>query len=220
MTHTRTLLVLVVAAVSGLLLAGCGGSDSPSVASIDGGAGTTADGESSDAPTDPEEAILAFSDCMRENGVDLPDPDFQGPGQNQGDDDDDGGPQFGPGGGIDQNDPDFQKAMEACQPLLANIQGRFDPDQQEQFQDAALEYAQCMRDEGYDVPDPEFGQGPGPGGGGGVFQQAPDGVDPDDPDYQAAQETCQEQAFGDLPGPGGGFGGGPGGAPPTQDGGS
>lgn len=215
MRHRRSLLLLVAVAVAGLLLTACGGSDPPEVANLGEAAETTADGETTEAPTDPEEAMLAYTECMRENGVDLPDPEFGGPGQSQGDDEEGEGPrfQFGPGGEIDPNDPDFQQAQEACQSLLANIQGRFDPEMQEQFQDAALEFAQCMRDEGFDFPDPEFGEGPG-GGGFGLFQQGGDGLDPNDPDVQAAMEACQEQAFGDLPGPGG-PGGGP---PPAQDG--
>jgi hypothetical protein len=44
-----------------------------------------------------------------------------------------------------------------------------------------------MRDEGIDMPDPDFS------GGGGLFRMGGpgSGIDPDDPDFRAAQETCQ-----------------------------
>jgi hypothetical protein len=54
---------------------------------------------------DPEyvEQMLAFSQCMRENGV----PDFPDPGP-------DGQLVIGHGSGIDRNDPRLQAAMEIC----------------------------------------------------------------------------------------------------------
>lgn len=206
MRLTRTLTTLALAAVAGLMLAACGGSDSPEVANLGNTTAAQEDGSTTEE-TDSEEAILGFTRCMRENGVDLPDPEFSEDGE--------GGPRFqigpGGGGGFDPNDPDFQEAQEACREHLEGIQGRFDPEDREAFQDAALEFARCMRDHGIDFPDPEFSEGPG-GGGGMLF--GGDGVDPSDPDFQAAQEECQ-QVFEDLGiGP---PGGGPGG---DEDGGS
>jgi hypothetical protein len=75
------------------------------------------------APT-PEEAaqrkqqILAMAACMRDQGVDFPDPTFDANGR----------PQFngsggsgGPGGGTDRrDDPAFQKAREACRAKLGD----------------------------------------------------------------------------------------------------
>lgn len=206
MKRNRLLPIFAAAIAAGLLLAACGGSDSPEVANL--GSNTTADEESdtTEAPADPEEAILAYTQCMRENGVDLPDPDFSGePGQG-------GGGFFGGQGGIDPDDPDFQKAQEKCGSNLESIRGNFNPDNQEQIQDAALELAQCMRDRGFDVPDPDFSQGgPGQGGPGGGGILGDSGLDPDDPEVRAALEECQEAAFGDLDiGP-------PGEGPPSRD---
>lgn len=213
MKLNRLLIIFAAATVAGLLLTACGGSDSAGVANLGTNATTGEEGDT-EAPTDPEEAILAYTQCMRENGVDLPDPDFSGePGQG-------GGGFFGGQGGIDPEDPDFQEAQEKCGSNLESIQGNFNPDNQEQFQDAALELAQCMRDRGFDVPDPDFSQGgPGQGGpgggqgGGGILGDS--GLDPEDPEVQAALEECQEAAFGDLDfGPGGGP---PGGGPGQED---
>ena len=57
-----------------------------------------------------QETMLEFAECMREHGVDMPDPDFSG-----------GGGVFragGPGSGIDPGSDTFQKAQEACQDIL------------------------------------------------------------------------------------------------------
>ena len=86
--------------------------------------------------------------------------------------------------------------------------GNMDPAEQAEFQDAALAFAQCMRDRGHDVPDPQFD-----GDGRVQFGQRPD-MDPDDPEVEADAQACQEESFGELErggagGPGGdGAGGG------------
>ena len=73
------------------------------------------------------------------------------------------------------------------------------PRNSQEFQDALLEYAECMRDHGIDMPDPEFS------GDGGVSigrRVGPGGADPaDDEQFQADMEACSEEAG--LPGPGG-----------------
>jgi hypothetical protein len=63
--------------------------------------------------------------------------------------------------------------------------------------DQLLEFAQCMRDEGIDFPDPQFS-------GGGVTVQIGgpdgDGIDPSSEAFQAAQEACGELLPGGGPG--------------------
>ena len=57
-----------------------------------------------------QETMLEFASCMREHGVDMPDPDFSGGGARM---------QFRAGaGGVDPESPTFQKAQEACQEIL------------------------------------------------------------------------------------------------------
>jgi hypothetical protein len=60
-----------------------------------------------------QEQFRQFAQCMRDHGVDIPDPDPNGGG-------------FGLGSGgmrFDPDDPDFEKAMEACQDKLTFLQG-------------------------------------------------------------------------------------------------
>jgi hypothetical protein len=198
---------LVLVAGMALAASACGGdsAEGTQVASLGGSSTqseTTTTGASSD---DPQEILLEYTECMRDEGIDLPDPDFSGGAR--------GGfrIQLGPNG-MDPDDPEFQAARKKCEPILANLRQQFDPEEQEERQEAALEFAKCMREHGIDIPDPDFSGGGAPGrrAEGGPFGDS--GVDPDDPDFRAAQEECDD-VFGDRGGPflspgrGGGGGG-------------
>ena len=94
--------------------------------------------------------MLEFAECMRDHGVDMPDPQFDG----------DGG-----GGGMiemtaDPDDEGFEEAQEACQPILEDAMGEIelDPEQEAEMREQLLEFAECMRDHGIDMPDPVFGE--------------------------------------------------------------
>ena len=199
MTRRLPILVLLaLAAALAVVAAGCGGgssdSDGAEVADIgdeSGGGDGDEQTTTTEAPEDPEEALLAFTECLREHGIDVPDPEFDEGGR--------GRMRMRLGqSGIDPDDPEFRAAQEECRPLLASIRGQFSEEDRQRFQDAALEFARCMRGKGFDVPDPDF-SGEGPGGRGGVRQFFGD-VDTDDPDFREAQEECSE-AFEGLGGP-------------------
>ncbi len=195
---SRTSIALVVVA---LMAAACGGAESSDgVARLDESATTTSEA-SDDVFVDVEEAALAFAECLRGEGLDVEDPEFDGEGgfgfnfrEVFG-----GGPgEGGPGQGPNE---EFQAAFEVCGGLLEGIAQQFERPDQTEIQDDLLAFAECMRDNGVEMPDPDFsGFGDGPGGGGALFGQ----LDLDDPTVEAAFETCQsELAFG---GPGGGPG--------------
>jgi hypothetical protein len=187
--------------------AGGGGGASPEVASLDEGSSptaTAADDQEEATPEDREEALLDFAQCMRDNGIDMPDPQISEDGN--------GGiliEQREGRGGLDPDSEEFQAAQKECDQILEDGMGaiELDPEQQAEMQERLLEFAQCMRDHGIDMPDPVFGEdgrveirANAPEGGGG---------DPrDDDDFQAAQEECNED--------GGMFG--PGVAPGSEDG--
>jgi len=195
----RTVLVGLAAAASlGLAACGSGSSADSGIASLGGQTATTAatsGGGSGGTATDAasrEKAFLEFAQCMRDNGVDMADPQFN----------DDGMPEFGgqgggpPGGGgpaFDPNDTTFQAAQEACRSKLEGAFGdmQMSAEEQAQMQDQFTKFAQCMRDNGVDMPDPQFDSSGRPqmGGGqdGGSFRP-----DPSDPKWQAAQQACQD----------------------------
>jgi hypothetical protein len=148
-----------------LTLTGCGAdADSGNdVASAGGTSSAAAGGEE----LSRDEMGVKFAQCMRENGVDMPDPE---PGK---------GPVLKVGPETPQET--VQAALEACREYnpQENGSGQADPER-----DAAIrEFAQCMRDNGVEAfPDPE------PGSGGMKMT----GEVGNDPDFQTAQQACQE----------------------------
>jgi hypothetical protein len=137
-----------------LALSSCSGSDDGSgVASLDDpGANPTANPTTA---ADAEAQALAFAQCMRDNGVDFPDPTVNA----------DGVPTFegafgrSQSGGFDPGDTSFNDAMDACSSLMQNIAfgggpggpgGNFDASA---IEDAMLPYTDCLREQGLDVGD-------------------------------------------------------------------
>lgn len=192
-TARRALIPLVAAAA---LVAGCSASGgSGGVASV---AGSGASGASATpAPqVNAEEQLLSYVQCLRGEGLDIPDPQVDAEGNLRL-----GPPRgAGQGGGGGFNPSRFQDAQEVCGRPPAGALGGGQQDQT-RFQDAALEFAQCMREHGVDVPDPDFSSGAGPGAAGGLFGR---GLDTDDPKVQTAREECQSAFANSLPGAGSG----------------
>ncbi|GAA4190727.1 hypothetical protein GCM10022252_29450 [Streptosporangium oxazolinicum] len=111
---------------------------------------------------------------MRENGVDMPDPE--------------------PGGNNvrlrGKTDTEvLEKASEVCRkynPIGSGKKTLSDP----KTQDALLRFARCMRENGVDMKDPDFSGGPVRIGG--------EGMDPESPRTRKAMESCQEHLPGGL----------------------
>ncbi len=161
---------LIVSALLTLVLlatACAGGSNGPGVA------GQGASSTPSASPSgDPRDAELAYAKCMRDHGIsDFPDPQ---PG---------GGIaiQAGPGSDLDQNNPQFKAADDACKSLLPTPSKQ---DQQKEFEHM-LRFAQCMREHGIaDFPDPK------PGDGISISADQGSDLDPNNPQFQAANKAC------------------------------
>ena len=168
MTMRRLIGAVLLAILVGLV-AGCAGkARGPGVASAAGSDNATA--SASPTPSlDAEEQRRQFVQCMRDHGVDVPDPDS--------------------GGGIritSSAGPGSEKAIEECQKYLpAGKAAKPDPQMLEQ----AREFAKCMRDHGVDMPDPD------PNAGGFRVQKGSgDGrVSPDDAAFKAAMEACKDK---------------------------
>lgn len=193
-------LALVVA-----LTACSSGDGGDSVASLGNGSGRETSSDGDGGSKDPTEAFQTFAACMRDHGVDMPDPQVSGDGETEF-----SGPagvtvEGGPGGS-----DEVRAAREACDRHLEGVvdgeRGReVDPEDREKFQQQALAMAKCMRGKGFDFPDPEFGDG------GSVMIGGPDsGLDPTDPRVEEAMQACSKKAG--MPEPGAGRrieGGGP-----------
>ena len=187
MTRSPLLLAAVGAA---LALGACGSSDD------DGGSPTSGASRQDKA----FEGALKFSKCMRDHGVDFPDPQRVGSG----------GIKI-TGRNINPNDPKTKSAQSACQKYMQIGGGEtLDPAKRAKLQEAALNYARCMREHGVDMPDPKlsgkggltFQAGPGSGGGNsGPGKGKGLGVNPDSPKFKEADKACNH-FLGDREGPG------------------
>ncbi|GHJ46613.1 hypothetical protein Cs7R123_39550 [Catellatospora sp. TT07R-123] len=165
-----------------LALAGCGQApEDDGIASAGGGRATAT--PSAGPSLSRQEKGLKFAQCMREHGIDMPDPDPDGRITIQG----------GPG---DKDKMDAaSKACEQYAPF--GDRGGVGPDPQ--MAENMRKFAQCMRDNGVpDFPDPD--------GGRMMIDQSVG----EDPDFPAAQKKCEAEF---LPGISKGGPDGPGGKP-------
>ncbi|RRR99336.1 hypothetical protein [Glycomyces terrestris] len=181
----RRYLIALLLGLAALSAAACGddGGDG-GVASVDGDATASEDTGGDDAGSeDAFEQALAYSECMRDNGV----PEFPDPEQNEG-----GGISLGLNEDVDPESEEFKAAEEACEDQRPQPNGGEDLDPE--VYEALLAYSECMRENGVPgFPDPEPN--------GGIMMNSDElGVDPQGEEMQAAQEACQDLA---PQGPGG-----------------
>lgn len=167
-------LLAVVPAV--LALAACGAAQDDGVASANGGSAKPTASSAAAASMSPEQAALKFAQCMRQHGVDMPDPKINGGKvsirvQSK---------------GVPRTKMDA--AQKACQHFLAaGGKGHVKNDPKARAQ--MLQFAQCMRQHGIDMPDPKPGQG--------LDLRVPKGSRAK---LQDAQKACQKYQPGGGPG--------------------
>jgi hypothetical protein len=152
---------LAIPTLATLALAACGGDPAQN------GAGQ---------PDDKSE--LAFARCMRAAGINLPDPG-------------------GPGAGAQRvelgtkvSPQKLRSATESCRKKTGGGPKPLTEAEQAEFRDAALKFAQCMRRNGVDIPDPQTSSS----GGGIVIDSGGKGggPNPDSPGFQRAQKACEK----------------------------
>lgn len=168
-------LVAVAGLAVALGLAGCSsGASGNGVASLNGGKTSTSapapgsGGGNAQSDASEQDAMVKFAQCMRQHGIDMPDPK---PGSG-------GRTVITPLGKTDGGPGDTQKiqaASTACDKLLPNGGKPTAQDTQRE-----LKFAQCMRAHGVDLPDPS------PNGGGGKGMA----IDGSDPKTKAALSAC------------------------------
>jgi hypothetical protein len=163
----RTISSVGVAVVlaAAVLAAGCGGSANRAAQS-------TSDRR--------QDAALKWAKCMREHGVDMPDPKV---GAN-------GLVQVGPRPGSSGMPPEaaMRRASRSCDHFLARGGPGRGPSATERrkMEEQALRFARCMRQHGVDVPDPQFSSG----GHDSFSIRIRPGQGPDSPAFRKAQKAC------------------------------
>jgi hypothetical protein len=165
----RKLFALPVALVAVLLAvsaAGCGGS------------GNAAAGDS--ASNKQLEAALKWARCMREHGVDVPDPKVSSNGLVQ--------IGTGPGAKGKPERTDLA-AGRSCEKFMREGGPAEKPSaaHMKEMQESALKFARCMREHGIDMPDPTFQ-------GGGVTMQVTS-RQTQAPAFKRAERECSRFLF-------------------------
>lgn len=178
---------LVLVAAAALLLAGCGGSGGSDSGSEESSAATS---EQAGGPGGFPEISDETRSCLKENGVELPDPGQGGPPAGG---PPEGGPPAGePPQGFAKGGAEVKKAFEECGVELPQGKPEGAPMNSSAFRKSIKEYAACIGENGYDLPEPNVsGEGP-------VFKESE--VDREDPKFEVANEKCQSL----LGAPGGG----------------
>jgi hypothetical protein len=137
-----------------------------------------------------EQMRLEWAQCMRQHGVNVSDPNQSGnlvvgptPDAGAGGT---GAGNTGPSGTVDAGgDQVFQAALNACKQYQPNGgQGSGQPDPR--MLDAATRFAQCMRDHGIPMQDPQAS-----GGGVRMSGGGPGAPDPNSDQFKQAQQACQ-----------------------------
>jgi hypothetical protein len=173
----RVSAIAVAIVVAAVVVAGCGGSSGSS----------SSTGSTSSAAR--ETAFLNYAQCMRQHGVAVSDPtvgangivrlprptEFQS-GQTP----------------TSAQLAQMQQARTACASTLKGITFGFNPSSNPQFQAALLKYAQCMRTNGYNMPDPTFNStGTSTSTTPGSFRGPFGGINRNDPTFQKANTACR-----------------------------
>ncbi|HEY5052639.1 MAG TPA: hypothetical protein VII45_04440 [Solirubrobacterales bacterium] len=175
----------VLAVLATVLLAGCGSSGGSESSSEE----TTASSEQAGAPGGFAGISEETRSCLKEKGVELPEPGQGGPpagGPPEG-----GPPAGGPPQGFGKSGAKMKKAFEECGVELPQGKPEGAALNSGSFRKSIKEYVACMGENGVELPEPNLsGEGP-------VFKESE--VDREDPKFKAANEKCQSR----LGGPGG-----------------
>ena len=182
MKRWQIIYLLAVIVVVGLSLAACS-SDSNDVASL--GAMPTAVVE--DEALDVEAKMMEFTECLRKEGLDVIDPVVDSDGFIE-------KPEAVDGANISKEE--WMAAYEVCGEIIKNVTFEKEKVDRSEQVDQYLALAACMREGGFDVDDPtaetldiwmtDFKTM----------------IDWDDPDAQAAFETCTGSSIGGNDGKG------------------
>ncbi|MCX4681911.1 hypothetical protein OG413_42690 [Streptomyces sp. NBC_01433] len=132
------------------------------------GSGTKSGGSASDNGKTKEDQALEHRKCLREQGLNIPEPK---PGEN-------GVGMTIDGGGKSQKK--VEKAFKACQDKAV---GGGPKELTQAEKDKMVAFARCMRENGFDMPDPKFD--------GGAMQAAPALKQKDMKKFEKANAACE-----------------------------
>ena len=159
----RTTILRTTILVLALVAGACSDADeSPQVATLETNTADVSKGAGTD-DVDPlaetEAAMLEFAQCLREQGFEVGDPTV----------DADGNVQLPPieftsevtGDDPEEGLAELNERIASCEEHLEGVVMTGDSSDASAFEDTLLEYTQCMRENGYDMPDPDLSSGGG-----------------------------------------------------------
>jgi hypothetical protein len=180
----RQRMALAAVPLVGLLLTACGSADAkPQVATAGGQATSSPDQQASNLSA--EEKRRKFTQCMKDNGVDMV---MAAPGGGlRAGRKDAPAPKSGGNGAAGsarslEDDPKFKKAIEACRQYEPSGGDLRKPSAEDIAK--VREFAKCMREHGVNIPDP-----PADGGRAVAID-----VDPNSSAFKKAEEACRHLA--------------------------
>jgi hypothetical protein len=169
--------LLALLALSPLALGACGSS-----------------GAADNGPDDSDAARVKFEQCLRNHGINVQSSPSSGSAR---------ATKIEFRGGKGGSPAKFEEAQKTCREQSGFKPRAPSAAEQNEFRDAALKFARCMRDRGIDMPDPQVREG------GAMLQRGPAGVNPNSPRFKAAEKACAKLLPGGGPkGAGPGSGGG------------
>jgi len=159
--------------------------------SSDTATSSTTENNAEDEDLTNEEIVTRFSACMRDQGFDTADPELNA----------DGTVNLGALKESIAQDPNYDpksksgksaSALEDCVPLLAGatFTKEASPEDEIGLQDNLLAFAQCLRDEGLDVSDPDFS------GDGQFSKDFISNIKGAESRVQSSIDLCSERIFG------------------------
>jgi hypothetical protein len=153
--------IALAVALCAIGLVACGGGSSGGASGSGGGASSG----NRESAADEEETQLEFAECMRAQGVEVEDPK--------------------PGKSLtigDEGDPATKEAIANCDNRLGVAGQELSAEEGEEFKEGWLAFAQCVREHGVDMADPEF-LGPG--------KVHLDRSAAESPAFEAARQACE-----------------------------
>jgi hypothetical protein len=170
----RTLLTIVAALA---LLSGCAGDKDKGDGVATAGDATSSASAAADTGGDDAAKAAKFAQCMRDNGVDMPDPTVDGGKVTF------GGPAEADGQPLDREK--VNAAQQKCKQYLPN--GGEPPQVSAEDLEKMRKFSQCMRENGYpDFPDPQ------PDGGIRIDGDQTGSMNPDSEEWKAAHKKCEQ----------------------------
>ena len=178
--------LMIVSACSGFGERGGGVARADDVGVVVSEKTVTSDSNQATESTD-EQIAIQFVECMRVHGFNVIDPVLHADGTINWE------PIKGSLGQLDKKNVKLRKAYDECLPLLEKVTVSKGPEKEDptELKENLLHFAECLRDKGLNVPDPDFTDETKRG-----YKEFLAGLNTSNPKVQRSLDECQGVVFG------------------------